>query len=365
MNWPERLRPDGIREMDYDEVVYRHHLYVQWQMAEQLAHVSRQADGAGLIWYVDLPLGVSGAGYDTWLERDAFALRANGGAPPDAFFSRGQNWCFPPLHPEGLRRQRYRYLIKVLREQLRYAKLLRIDHAACLHRLFWIPEGMEATEGTYVRYPAEEMYAILVIESHRAGAGLVGEDLGTVPEYITRSLRRRGIQSTYILPFEVEPERSPAVRPPRHLTLAGLNTHDMPPFAASWKALDIDRRIGLGLFDPAKKRRAEADRAELRAAILDSFQKQGLLDADDPDVEQVLEACLGFLARSRAELVIINLEDLWLETTAQNMPGTFKEHPNWCHRAALSLEELREDRRVLRLLQQVGLTRKAARSGRD
>jgi 4-alpha-glucanotransferase len=360
-DWPEPLRAGRIDDSDVDPAAVRHHLYVQWQVAEQLDHLTQRAGEQGAIWYLDLPLGVSRAGFDTWLERDAFALSANGGAPPDSFFSKGQNWFVPPLHPLGLRRQRYRYLIAVLRQHFRYAKLLRIDHAAALHRLYWIPEGMDAAHGAYVRYPADELYAILALESHTARAGIVGENLGTVPRDVTRSLRRHGIQGMYILPFEVHPERKPALRAPGALTLAALNTHDMPPFAAFWKGADIDQRIGLELLHAASRNTARNQRRSLRAAVLASLHEQRLLNPNERKLERVLEACLVFLARSSAELVLLNLEDLWLETAPQNMPGTFREFPNWCRKAALSLDELREDPRVLRLVQLLRQARNAAR----
>ena len=145
----------------------RYHLYVQWLAHQQIESVSEKAREKGVQLYLDLPLGVHPDGYDVWRERGAFILDASAGAPPDAVFTRGQEWKFPPLHPERIREQGYRYVIAYLRHHLRQAGILRIDHVMGLHRLFCIPNGMEASQGVYLRYPAEELYAILALESHR------------------------------------------------------------------------------------------------------------------------------------------------------------------------------------------------------
>jgi 4-alpha-glucanotransferase len=319
------------------------------QVQKLYEHVSA-ADG---IWYIDLPLGVSRSGYDTWQAKDAFALRADGGAPPDAFFSQGQRWGFPPIHPEGIRRQGYRYFITMLRRHLARTKLLRIDHAARLHRLFWIPQGMEATNGAYVRYRSEELYAILAIESHRAGAGIIGENLGTVPEYVNRGLRRHGVRGMYILPFEIHPNRRPPVSKPKRGNLTALNTHDMPTFAAFWKDADIAQRVRLGLLPARSRAREHRARSALKQSLRSVLRRQGLLRRKARSVRQVLAACFRWLANSEGEVVLVNLEDLWLETKAQNIPGTTRQHPNWRRKAAMSLEAFQQDRKLLRLLRAV------------
>src|SRR5690606_27044500 len=146
-----------------------------------LGELSAGLRARGQRLYLDLPLGVHPAGYDVWSRRELFAGGASAGSPPDAFFSLGQNWGFPPLRPDALRETGHAYVIDVLRATLRHAGMLRIDHVMALHRLFWIPAGMEARDGVYVRYPAEELYAVHCLESARHAAVIVGEDLGTVP----------------------------------------------------------------------------------------------------------------------------------------------------------------------------------------
>src|SRR3990170_1869165 len=160
--WPSWSRPlcDGLlTEGDYDEQARRYHLYVQWVAHEQIRALSEHSTHAGVNLYFDLPLGVHPYSYDVWRELEAFVLGVSGGAPPDVVFTRGQDWGFPPLHPEAIREQGYRYVIAYLRHHLQHTTLLRIDHVMGLHRLFWIPKGLEARDGVYVRYPAEELYA--------------------------------------------------------------------------------------------------------------------------------------------------------------------------------------------------------------
>ncbi|MFA7468381.1 MAG: 4-alpha-glucanotransferase, partial [Desulfotomaculaceae bacterium] len=159
--WPERLRSGDLKQGDFDLEAERYHLYVQWIAHQQFRELALRARKHGPGLYLDFPLGVHGSGYDVWRERNVFATGATCGAPPDRLNTGGQNWGFPPLHPDGLRQQAYRYFIAGLRHHLRHAGVLRLDHVMGMHRLFWIPAGLPAGEGVYVRYPAEEFYAIL------------------------------------------------------------------------------------------------------------------------------------------------------------------------------------------------------------
>src|SRR5262249_50771705 len=145
---------------DYDEEVRRYHLYVQWQADEQLRALGEKARAGGSGLYLDLPLGVNSDSYDVWRDRSSFALGISAGAPPDVFFTKGQDWGFPPLHPENIRTNGYRYLRDYLHHHMQFAGLLRIDHLMGLHRLYWVPQHLGPRQGVYVRYPVEELYAI-------------------------------------------------------------------------------------------------------------------------------------------------------------------------------------------------------------
>ena len=315
----------------------------------ELADQARRR-GPGL--YLDLPVGVHGAAYDVWRERALFAEGASAGAPPDTFFTKGQDWGFPPLKPEALREQGYAYLVACLRHHLEHAGVLRLDHVMQLYRLFWIPQGLEAKDGVYVRYPAEELLAVLALESHRYQALLVGENLGTVPPEVNAALERRGVLGMYVMQYELAPGAPGLERTPPAATVASLNTHDMPPFKAFWEGLDIADRQELGLLDE-EQARVERERREATRRELEALVRPRDLQDEPPDVQEVLRRLLERLAASPARLMLVNLEDLWGETEPQNVPGTTDERPNWRRKARLGFEELSTDPEVLATLRRV------------
>ncbi|MFW6155383.1 MAG: 4-alpha-glucanotransferase [Planctomycetota bacterium] len=334
--WPEALRDGHIRPEDYSERDVRYFLFTQWQVRRQLQAVAERAAERGVSVYLDLPLGSEPGGYDLWAWRGSFATGMAMGAPPDDFHPAGQNWGMAPLHPRRLRDQAYAYFRAIIAAQLDLAGMLRLDHVMGLHRLYWIPSGATADEGVYVRYCAEELLAVLTVESHRRRGVLVGENLGTVPEAVDRSLDRHGLMSMYVLPFEIHPQDAPPIQPIAPDQLAALNTHDMPPFASFWQDRDIEARRVAGELDDQDVGAEHHRRDELRRALLKVLAD---LDhhppADDPSA--VLDACLELLGRSAARVVLVNAEDLWLETQAQNRPGV-DDPANWRRRTRHGLE---------------------------
>ena len=338
-DWPEHLRGGTIRRTDRDQARYFYHLYVQWLAERQLAAAASTSSGKpGL--HLDFPLGVHAHGYDTWRYRDAFALDASGGAPPDPVFTRGQDWQFPPLHPERIRAQGYGYVIDCLKHQMGHASSLRIDHVMALHRLYWIPKGFPASEGVYVGYRPEELYAILCLESHRQRTTLVGENLGTVPPAVNTALSRHGIRKMYVVQYEAQPV---AARPLRRVpsdSVASANTHDMPPFTAYLGGLDLQDRLALGLLTQSYLPRQQRARRRIRQALAGFFRRNGRLASTSAPDAGLTRAALAWLAKSTAAAVIINLEDLWVETAPQNVPGTGLERPNWRRKSRYALEEL-------------------------
>jgi 4-alpha-glucanotransferase len=298
----------GPLDVDGGGEAARYHAYAQWISAAQLARVAHAGAGP----YLDMPLGVHPSGYDTWRFRDAFACGASIGAPPDDFFTAGQSWGIPPLHPGRIRDRGHAYPVACIRELLRHAAAARIDHVMGLHRAFWVPDGFPASDGVYVRYPAAELYAVLAIESHRAAATIVGEDLGTVPGAVRRTMSARGLLRTFVLQAEAGGGGDPLDHVPG-LALVGMNTHDMPTFAGFWAE-------------------EEAPRERLAAAVARRGHPAG-------DGHHVLTACLEELARSDARCLMINLEDLWDEPEPQNVPGTAGGR-NWRRRARYGVEEL-------------------------
>ncbi len=348
--WPRRLREGAIAAGDYDRAAYRYHLYAQWIADAQLARALRAGRGAGL--YLDLPLGASRHGYDVWRERDSFALGASTGAPPDPVFIGGQDWGFPPPHPDAIREDGYRYFIATLRHHLARTSVLRIDHVMGLHRLFWIPGGLDASQGVYVRYRADELYAILCLESWRAGAVIAGENLGTVPPEVDEMMARRGVGRLHVLQYDVEgPARGPGPVP--RGAVASLNTHDMPTFAAFLSGDDIADRASLGLYAPAGARKESARRVRIVGALRRFLVRRRLLAKGERSAAGLLDACLAFLAASPARIVLVNLEDLWGERRPQNVPGTGRERPNWRRKAALTFESFGRSPRVIEALRRI------------
>jgi 4-alpha-glucanotransferase len=360
--WSAPQHRGRIRPHDVDPRVERYHAYVQWLAAQQVEALRPEDGGAGSGLFLDLPLGVDPGGYDTWRHRESFALGANGGAPPDAFFQGGQDWGFPPLHPDRIRENGYRYPVDCLRHLLANAGVLRVDHIMGLHRLYWVPRGMDARHGVYVRYRPDEWYALLALESHRAGCAVVGEDLGTVPKPVRRSMRRHGVLRSHIVQLEAQFGSEDGLLEAPRGSLAALNTHDMPPFAAFWRGTDIHDMAAGGLLDDAEAAVERRRREGARRRVLAFLRRAGRLPPGrDPPLEAVLLAVLEHLAAGRASLVVVNLEDLWLETESQNRPGTSSEHPNWRLRAARTFEEFRSDPRILGTLREMDRLRREAR----
>lgn len=359
--WPADLRERIIHHTlspdDADPDAVRYHLYVQWQLRTQLNAVGRamrSEDGGGGL-YLDLPVGAHSNGFDAWRFERSFVDGASVGAPPDDLNSEGQNWGFAPLHPERMREDGHHCFVQAIRRHLEVASRLRIDHVMGLHRLYWVPDGFPATEGVYVRYPAEELYAILCIESHRHHAIIVGENLGTVPDVVNRTMDRHAIAPLLVGQFAFQPSAisdqpsagpEPTAMPAIFQSIApgavaSMNTHDTPTFAAFWTGRDIADRLELGQITPEQAEAEEQGRAHFRERI-EQRLRDGRMNIDPTKPQSVHKALLTMLAASDASLVLITLEDLWGELQPQNVPGTAGD-TNWTRKAARSLDEIISD----------------------
>jgi 4-alpha-glucanotransferase len=327
----------------------RYHLYVQYRLAQQMREVANAARRLGAGLYLDFPLGVNPGGYDAHKYAHVFAKGVSVGAPPDLFFTKGQNWGFAPFDPEAIREDRYQYFRAAIRHHVSHAGILRIDHVMGLHRLFWIPEGSDAKNGLYVKYNADELYAILTLESQRHGCTVVGEDLGTVPPEVPKKMNRHGLRRMYVVQYEAKPPAGANDKPlsdPPAQSVASINTHDMPTFAGWWSGKDIDDRVTQGLLDQVGARRENDTREEMRRALV-----QSLVDGPTDDVQRVLESLLHWLASTDAEIVLINIEDLWRELEPQNVPGV--PDRSWKHKLRMGLEEAQADGTIRRVLTNV------------
>ncbi|MEA2626887.1 MAG: 4-alpha-glucanotransferase [Candidatus Binatota bacterium] len=297
----------------------RFHQWLQWLLDRQLASVSRR-----LTVMQDLPIGVDPGGADAWAWQDVLARGVSVGAPPDEYNTLGQNWGLPPFVPHRLQAAGYQPFVETIRATLRNAGALRIDHAMGLFRLFWIPEGRGAAEGAYVRYPANDLLAIVALESRRAGAYVVGEDLGTVEDDARQKLATNGILSYRLLWFESDPPESWPER-----ALAAVTTHDLPTIAGLWTGSDLESQRALDL------RPNEASTRALRQRIA---RQIGL--AEDAPIDRVIEETHRLLARAPSRLLIATLEDAVGAERRPNMPGTVDQWPNWSIPLPTMLDEL-------------------------
>jgi 4-alpha-glucanotransferase len=264
--------------------------------------------------------------------QDVLALGVTAGAPPDEYNQLGQDWSQPPWRPDQLEEREYQPFRALMASVLRHSGGVRIDHIIGLFRLWWIPKGAKPTEGTYVRYDHEAMIGIVALEAHRAGAVVVGEDLGTVEPWVRDYLRERGLLGTSILWFEQDEWRSGAPKQAqwwREYCLSSVTTHDLPPTAGYLAGEHVRIRQELGLLTHPVEEELAADRAE-QAGWLAELRRVGLLASEpEPTVEEVVRALYEYVGGTPSRLLALALPDAVGDVRAQNQPGTTDEYPNW------------------------------------
>ncbi len=355
-DWPLPYRdPDSAAVRDFAQrratsvLFYK---YAQWQVDVQLAALQEHARASGLSigLYHDLALATDARGADLWAHRRFYVSGCRVGSPPDGFAPQGQDWGFPPPHAGRHSEDCYRLFADSIRRNARHGGALRIDHVMRFFRLYWIPDGMPATHGTYVRDHAENLLRILALESVRQRVILVGEDLGTVPDSVREALDRFGILSYRLLYFEKEAGgqfKLPHDYPRRALVAA--TTHDLPTLAGFWAGRDVEARRAAGLLGSDSAWRAQsAERAAEKQKLLDALFRLGLLPEWFPrSAAQVGEltgelhnAITGYLASTPSMLMVLNQEDLTKETEQQNLPGSTHQYPNWRRKMKYSVEEM-------------------------
>lgn len=360
--WPAELRdPRGravreVRERERDRVGF--HQWLQFELDRQLAEVQARSRELGLPigLYQDLAIGAAGDGADTWMHPGLFLDGASIGAPPDPYATTGQNWGLPAINPHRLRADGYAYWVRLIRATLRHSGALRIDHVLGLFRQYWIPAGTQGKDGAYVRFPGDDLLGIAALESVRANALIVGEDLGTVPPEVPPALRRWGVFSSKVMYFEADLTAG-RFKPPREypvLALTTANTHDMPTIAAFWRESDIDLRARIGAIPTRRAvREARRERGLAREALATTLVEEGLWPAaDEPMSDLALrEAAHAFLRRTPSWLVGLSLDDLTGEVEPVNLPGVAPDQwSSWTRRMKVSVEEMTTSADVRRAL---------------
>jgi 4-alpha-glucanotransferase len=321
----KRARADLSRRVDY-------HKWLQWLIERQLGRASESVRVLH-----DLAIGVGHGGADAWTWQDIFASGVTIGAPPDDFNLAGQNWGVLPFDPWRLRAADYEPFIALIRSALRNSGGLRYDHVMGLFRLFWIPEGATAAEGTYVRYPHNDLLDIVALESHRAAGVVVGEDLGTVEPSVREELARRALLSYRLMWFE---QSAPHDYP--ELALAAVSNHDLPTVPGVWTGADLADQERAGV----------RPNYEFAGAIKSKLTAVTGVPAEGA-VDDVVAGAYRSLAAAPSMLLAALLEDALSVTERPNLPGTVSEHPNWSLALPYSLEEIAEHpgpRRVAQIL---------------
>ncbi len=324
--WPTEYRDPGSPQVERFAAEHsarvRFHQWLQWLTDAQLARCSE-----ALAIMQDLPVGVDPEGADAWVWQGVLAEGVTFGAPPDPFAAGGQDWGLPPFIPHQLRAARYEPFIQTIRAALRHAGALRVDHVMGLFRLFWIPRGAPAADGAYVRYPVDDLLGILALESHRAKAIVVGEDLGTVESGVREKLAACNVLSSRVLWFESDP---PA-RYPRG-AMASITTHDLPTIAGLWTGSDLRAQQQAGLASNAE------GTAQMRERLRDFT---GAADAAEP--REVVARAYHLLGQAPSMVVTATLEDALAVEERPNMPSTLDQWPNWSLALPETLEQLQQD----------------------
>ncbi len=349
--------------------------FLQWQADHQLgaAAAAGRESGLGIGLYRDLAVGVNPNGAEAWADQLLVIPGAAIGAPPDVLNRAGQNWGLAPINPLALRRSGFAPVIAALRANMRHAGVLRVDHVMSLQRLYWIPSGAPATSGAYVNYPFHDLLRLVALESRRQGCAVIGEDLGTVPEGFRETMQQAKILSYRVFVFERRGDGrfiSPGDYPP--LAAASAATHDLATLKGFWLGVDIAWRHRLGLYPDASAEAGEAaERSRDRHLLLEALAREGLLaperfgaflsEAGKPAYTPELgEAIHAYLARSRARLMLVQIEDVAGEGEQANLPGTTEAHPNWRRRLPSPLDQLLAGPEMIRIAALLGAARHQA-----
>ncbi len=341
-DWPNEMkRPtaSGVAVFQRDRAErIDFHAWIQWLLDEQL----RRA-GAGLALMTDLAIGVDRGGADGWMWQDSFALGMSVGAPPDDFNTLGQNWGLPPFDPWKLREHAYEPFVRTVRAAFRHAGALRMDHVMGLFRLYWIPLNSTAKEGCYVYLPFQDLLAIVALESHRADAYVVGEDLGTIEPYVREELSKAAILSYKLSQFEP----GPAAAFPE-AALAAISTHDLATVPGLWSGRDLQDQHDIGVAPNVAGMKSVRRDLARRAGYpnIPEIGESPTADQSLPMADAIVEGVYRDLATAPCMILTATLDDVLGVQERPNMPGTIDEWPNWRIALPVSLDTALADPRV-------------------
>lgn len=356
-DWPEPYRTPGssesqkFAEENKNEILF--YSWLQWQLDRQLSRAQDHAKHSGMAigLYHDLALATDRSGCDLWANRQHFIEGCRVGAPPDDFSPEGQDWAFPPMNGAQHVHDGYRLYIASIRHNTSHGGALRLDHVMRLFRLFWIPDGFSAKDGTYVYERWRDLLGIIALESHRLQVRIVGEDLGTITDEMREGLEQYGVIGYRLLYFERGQDggyRDPKDYFPR--AVACTTTHDLPTLRGFWLGKDIESRREAGLLpDDESYSRQMDERRRDKQLLLDRLHSLNLLpegfstsaDAIQDINTEMRIAILRMLASTPCELLAINQEDITFEAMQQNLPGSTAQYPNWRRKMNYSIDELR------------------------
>ena len=314
---------------DIEDLV-QFYMWLQFIADEQLRLAQERATAAGMSIGImtDLAVGIHAGGADAATLREVLVSDASVGAPPDQYSQKGQDWSQPPWNPHQLAESGYGPWRDLLRTALRHSGGIRVDHVLGLFRLFWVPRAGTPADGVYMNYDFKAMVGTLVLEAQRAGAVVVGEDLGTFEPWVQDFLRDKGILGTSVLWFESIPPGVP--RPSqqyRHLALTAVGTHDLPPTAGYLKGAHNELRHELGLVDDPVEHLNATDRIWIDQ-VLGLAREEGALSGDDD--KALITGLTRFVASTPSAMTCTNLVDMVGDERIQNQPGTNGEqYTNW------------------------------------
>lgn len=363
-HWPQGFRHPASPDVANFTLENRERVEFFWWLQfiadQQLgaAHDGARAAGAEIGLYRDLGVGIAGDGAEAWLEQDNLSLGVSVGAPPDPLALKGQDWGLIPFNPIALREAGYAPFIGVMRANMRHAGALRLDHAMALQRLYWVPPGATADQGAYVRYPVEDLFRLVALESQRNRCLIIGEDLGTVPEGFRERMAAMSMFAYRVMVFEQKDGRFKAPGEFDGDALSIFATHDLPSVRGYWNGSDIGLREKLDLYPREGMGEQErANRHSDREKLVAAFAAEGLLPdgfpvngaLSDDEAGALSQAAHLFLARAKSKLMMVQIEDVLGLDTQMNLPGTTNQHPNWRRRFPVDVQTVLSDPRLIGL----------------